>query len=569
MMKLNPPLSVAGLCLFLMVGLFVVNSYADEVTIQWDGGTYTGEVSNGVPNGQGAWSHPDGMKYVGEWKEGKADGQGTLTVASGMKYVGEWKDDKFHGQGTVTFPDGMKYVGEWKDDKFHGQGTETFSDGGKYVGEYKDGKRHGQGTLTFAEGGEYVGGFKDGKFHGQGTLTFADGGKYVGEYNYDKRHGQGTETFSDGGKYVGEYNYDKRHGQGTLTFADGGEYVGGFKDGKFHGQGTFTFPDGSKKTARQVREEEIIRLTEERRKKVAEEWRKENEARQLAAEKRKEQEKRLAEDKRKKQEAERKKQEAERKKQEAERKSRLVNRLPLKDALGYKDIKLGMTYKELADLGACPGITKNYSGMYDNDYDPYDAPERIRSANISFKFGTLYENAGSCSGHPIPHRRRIDGVWYSKERLILLGDSYRPKVSIYKSSCYDKSGWGFYFRFDISELYEKGGRCELDPTAQIDLIEINFGVYTPGWHLELQKMLEDRYERHYMYSDADWQSFFFLEEKEELYIVYNDGQVAIKFGRYRYSDTKPTYIFLQYRNLEDAAELMGNLESRKSEASDF
>ena len=64
---------------------------ADASNEFWDG-SYTGEVSNGVPHGQGTWTHPGGQKYVGEWK-----------------------DDKWHGQGTLTLPDGRKYVGEWKD----------------------------------------------------------------------------------------------------------------------------------------------------------------------------------------------------------------------------------------------------------------------------------------------------------------------------------------------------------------------------------------------------------------------------------------------------------------------
>ena len=59
-------------CLFLLFGgLFAFNSYADEVTIDWKSGTYTGEVSNGVADGQGTWTHPNGEKYVGEFKDGK------------------------------------------------------------------------------------------------------------------------------------------------------------------------------------------------------------------------------------------------------------------------------------------------------------------------------------------------------------------------------------------------------------------------------------------------------------------------------------------------------------------
>ena len=54
--------------LFVIAGLFPFNSYAQEVTIDWKGGTYTGEVINGVPNGTGIRIHSDGRKWVGEWK---------------------------------------------------------------------------------------------------------------------------------------------------------------------------------------------------------------------------------------------------------------------------------------------------------------------------------------------------------------------------------------------------------------------------------------------------------------------------------------------------------------------
>ena len=42
-----------------------------EITIDWEEGTYTGEVSNNVPNGEGTYTFDDGDKYVGEFKDGK------------------------------------------------------------------------------------------------------------------------------------------------------------------------------------------------------------------------------------------------------------------------------------------------------------------------------------------------------------------------------------------------------------------------------------------------------------------------------------------------------------------
>jgi hypothetical protein len=72
---------VAGLCLYLLAGLFAFNSYADEVTIEYQGGTYIGEVVGGVPHGQGIWTHLNQKKYVGEFKDGLLNGQGTWKSA--------------------------------------------------------------------------------------------------------------------------------------------------------------------------------------------------------------------------------------------------------------------------------------------------------------------------------------------------------------------------------------------------------------------------------------------------------------------------------------------------------
>ena len=100
-----------------------------EITIDWEEGTYTGEVSSGVPNGQGTFTYPDGSKYVGEFKDGKiVNGQGTYTHPDGSKYVGEFKNDKKDGQGFDTDPDGSTYFGEFKNGNLW-NGTEYDKDG--------------------------------------------------------------------------------------------------------------------------------------------------------------------------------------------------------------------------------------------------------------------------------------------------------------------------------------------------------------------------------------------------------------------------------------------------------
>ena len=67
----------------------------DVVTIDWEDGTYTGGISDGVPHGQGTWTSTDGdEEYVGEWKDGKEQGQGIYTSNIGT-FDGEWQDGEW------------------------------------------------------------------------------------------------------------------------------------------------------------------------------------------------------------------------------------------------------------------------------------------------------------------------------------------------------------------------------------------------------------------------------------------------------------------------------------------
>jgi hypothetical protein len=220
-------------------------SDADDIrTIDLWGGIYTGEVSNGVPDGEGTWTHPDGDKYVGAFKNKMFHGQGIYTYANGSKYVGEFENDEATGQGTYIHPDGDKYVGAFKNMTFHGQGTYTYPDGGKYVGEFANNAATGQGTYIHPDGDKYVGEFKNWEYHGQGTYTYPDGGKYVGAFTNDAATGRGTYIHPDGDKYVGEFKNWEYHGQGTYTYADGGKYVGEFANNAATGRGTHTYGAG-------------------------------------------------------------------------------------------------------------------------------------------------------------------------------------------------------------------------------------------------------------------------------------------------------------------------------------
>ena len=158
---------------------------------------YTGEVSNGKPNGNGTGVYPgngtnyDGT-YKGAWKDGNRNGYGTHEWTVGDKYEGNWLNDNKNGTGTYTWRNGDKYVGEWRNDLKHGTGTLTLADGSKYVGGFKDDLMDGTGTLTLPGGYKYEGGFKDGYMSGTGTYTWPDGSKYVGEWKNGQMHGKGA-----------------------------------------------------------------------------------------------------------------------------------------------------------------------------------------------------------------------------------------------------------------------------------------------------------------------------------------------------------------------------------------
>lgn len=120
-------------------------------SISYEGGTYVGDLRNGVPHGQGAMTYASGAKYEGQFKDGKPDGQGSSSDKTG-KYIGEFKAGRWDGQGTLTSPSGNRYSGGFQNGLMHGQGTYDFADGKRYVGEFKNHKMHGQGTLYSAGG---------------------------------------------------------------------------------------------------------------------------------------------------------------------------------------------------------------------------------------------------------------------------------------------------------------------------------------------------------------------------------------------------------------------------------
>lgn len=81
-------------------------------TITYEGGTYTGQLKNGVPHGYGTITY-----------RSASDSSGFSQIASMsgvQKYSGNWKEGKKHGKGTMTYSDGRVSSGLWENDHFKG-----------------------------------------------------------------------------------------------------------------------------------------------------------------------------------------------------------------------------------------------------------------------------------------------------------------------------------------------------------------------------------------------------------------------------------------------------------------
>ncbi len=117
---------------------------------------------------------------------GVGGGEVTLNY-HGSKYVGEVKDGVPHGYGKHYWPNGeLLFEGEWRNDTWH-NGT-IYNDVGikVYTGDFRDGDLHGQGKLFYENGKvEYEGQWYSGLQHGQGTMYDETGNIiYSGEWNY-------------------------------------------------------------------------------------------------------------------------------------------------------------------------------------------------------------------------------------------------------------------------------------------------------------------------------------------------------------------------------------------------
>ena len=170
--------------------------------IDWRGGTYRGNLKDGIPHGRGLFRNASG-EYEGEFKDGFEHGFGTfktkLEDESEMFYAGNFKDGLFNGNGKLIVEDsvfegvftesdilkgtmkmpGLDYEGEFKNLKASGEGKGTFKyDDGTtviYQGQWLEQEPKGTGGYEYPNGTLYSGQVDSGEFHGQGTFFSPDG----------------------------------------------------------------------------------------------------------------------------------------------------------------------------------------------------------------------------------------------------------------------------------------------------------------------------------------------------------------------------------------------------------
>ncbi len=75
-------------------------------------GRYSGNLKNGIPEGQGFLECYSGWTIVCNFHDGVANGKGTLeNVSEGKRYIGEIKNNAANGKGTSYFSDGTSVTG--------------------------------------------------------------------------------------------------------------------------------------------------------------------------------------------------------------------------------------------------------------------------------------------------------------------------------------------------------------------------------------------------------------------------------------------------------------------------
>ncbi|MDD4796158.1 MAG: zinc ribbon domain-containing protein [Eubacteriales bacterium] len=107
----------------------MVSNQTITVNMAYDSGegTYTGEMNDGVPHGQGSFimqKSDKGMdwSYEGQWENGEIAGEGVKKEGSYVS-TGTFRGGLLNGNGAITDNGVLRYQGMWADGKLHAAGT--------------------------------------------------------------------------------------------------------------------------------------------------------------------------------------------------------------------------------------------------------------------------------------------------------------------------------------------------------------------------------------------------------------------------------------------------------------
>ena len=146
--KYPETLGFKGMSLDEALAIYKGEDNSNIQRINFNGGYYEGEVSNGRYHGKGKIFFNNGDIKEGTFVNGKLnDRNGSYTWATGDKYVGEFKDSNMSGFGEYFYKSGDRYRGSWCDDKRNGFGVYFYADGSISFNEYSDDKCHGKSIL--------------------------------------------------------------------------------------------------------------------------------------------------------------------------------------------------------------------------------------------------------------------------------------------------------------------------------------------------------------------------------------------------------------------------------------
>ncbi|MFZ4878147.1 energy transducer TonB [Janthinobacterium sp. Mn2066] len=139
--------------------------------------------------------------WDGACKDGYASGSGALQWSKDGKaterYEGNLSKGVPEGEGIAQWEDGSLYEGTYHDGKLHGAGTIVFADKGELTGRFEHGASVGDARFVDVDGDRYEGGWQDGP-EGYGTRTFALGGAYRGQWQRGKPVGEGEILYPNG-----------------------------------------------------------------------------------------------------------------------------------------------------------------------------------------------------------------------------------------------------------------------------------------------------------------------------------------------------------------------------------